>query len=305
MTRRRKLVFWSAGLLALGVLAVAAVSWRLGSTLLAPANYAVGPPPTHLPIEETTLDSQSGAQIAAWYIPAEDSTATVVLLHPIRGSRLTMLTRAELFRQWGFSVVLVDLQASGESPGEHITAGYLERHDAAAAVAFARQRNPGGKVVVVGWSLGGAAALLGSPLGVDAMILESVYPTIEEAIRDRIAIRLGGVADLLSPLLVWQLKPRLGISPSELRPIERIAQVGCPVLVMGGQEDRHTTIEETRRLYAVAREPKQLQVFSRAGHVDLLKTDDMLYERVVAGFLHDCHVMPGREAPRLASPPAT
>ena len=298
MTRRRKLLLWSAGVAAVGAVVVAIVSWRLGSTLLAPANYTVGPPPTHLPIEATTLASQSGSQIAAWYIPAEESTATVVLLHPIRGSRLSMLTRAELFRQWGFSVVMVDLQASGESPGEHITVGHLERHDAAAAVAFARERNPGDKIVVLGWSLGGASALLGSPLGVDALILESVYPTIEDAVRDRIAIRLGGIADFLSPLLVWQLQPRLGISPAELRPIDRIASAGCPVLVMGGEEDRHTTIAETCRLFAAAQEPKQLQVFAGAGHADLLAADKKLYQRVVADFLGDHNILPGRAAPR-------
>jgi pimeloyl-ACP methyl ester carboxylesterase len=292
MPRRRKLIRWAAILATLSVLLMAAVSWRLGSTLLAPANSIVGPPPTNLPIEETTLESSSGSKIATWYIPAQNSSATIVLLHPIRGSRLSMLTRAELFHRLGYSIVMVDLQASGESPGEHITVGYLERHDAAAAVAFAREKNPNHRIAVVGRSLGGAAALLGSPLGVDALILESVYPTIEDAVRDRIAIRLGAVANWLSPLLLWQIKPRLGVWPSDLRPIDHISSAGCPVLVLSGRHDQHTTIEETRRLFEAAIEPKRLQVFDRAGHVDLLGADDLLYERVVTGFLLDHGILP-------------
>jgi fermentation-respiration switch protein FrsA (DUF1100 family) len=291
-SRRRKLIRWAAIAVTLGVVLLAAVSWRLGSTLLAPANYTVGPPPTHLPVEETTLQSESGSRIATWYIPAEDSSATLVLLHPIRGSRLSMLGRAELFHRLGYSIVMVDLQASGESPGEHITVGYLERHDAAAAVAFAKEKNPGHKIAVIGRSLGGAAALLGSPLGIDALILESVYPTIEDAVRDRIAIRLGGAADWISPLLLWQIRPRLGISPSELHPIEHIASAGCPVLVMSGGRDQHTPIEETRRLYDAALPPKRLEVFEGAGHVDLLAAAPGPYEQSVINFLHEHGVVP-------------
>jgi uncharacterized protein len=292
-SRRRKLICWAAIVVTLGVVLLAAVSWRLGSTLLAPANYAIGPPPTHLPIEATTLDSKSGSHLATWYIPAENSTATIVLLHPIRGSRLSMLSRAELFHQLDCSIVMVDLQASGESPGEHITLGYLERHDAAAAVAFAMEKNPNHKVVVVGRSLGGAAALLASPLDIDALVLESVYPTIEDAVRDRTAIRLGGgAADWLSPLLLWQIKPRLGISPSDLRPIEHISSAGCPVLVMSGDCDRHTTIGETRRLCDAAIDPKRLEIFEGAGHVDLLAADPEHYESVVTNFLREHGVVP-------------
>ena len=57
--------------------------------------------------------------------------------------------------------ILFDFQAHGESAGKRITFGRLEGLDAAAAVAFVRERLPGERVAAVGSSLGGAAALLG------------------------------------------------------------------------------------------------------------------------------------------------
>jgi hypothetical protein len=63
------------------------------------------------------------------------------------------------------------------------------------------------------------------PLDLDALILESVYPSIEEATRERLWIRLGPLGPPLSPLLLAQLKRRLGIASPALRRIDRIGQV--------------------------------------------------------------------------------
>lgn len=206
------------------------VSWSVGGALVAPANCRVRPP-RDLAVEATTIPSESGSNLATWYLPAKNARATIVLLHPIRGNRRSMLGRAKLFHDVGYSVVMVDLQAHGESPGEHITAGYLERHDAIAAVKYARARNPTHRIGVVGCSLGGAASLLAGRLDIDVIVIESVYPTISDAIHDRIAMRVGPLSYVLSPALICQLKPRLGIAASALRPIDHIAAVGCPILV--------------------------------------------------------------------------
>ena len=63
--------------------------------------------------------------------------------------------------------------------------------DVRAAVNFAREHHPGEPVALLGVSLGGAAALLASPLPIDALIVESAFPTISEAIHNRIPAALG------------------------------------------------------------------------------------------------------------------
>jgi len=74
------------------MLAIAA--WFVGNALVAPANHFVGVPPTDLPVVVAKLSSESGSKVATWYIPHEDSHATIVLLHAIRGDRRSMLGRA-------------------------------------------------------------------------------------------------------------------------------------------------------------------------------------------------------------------
>jgi fermentation-respiration switch protein FrsA (DUF1100 family) len=183
-------------------------------------------------------------------------------------------------------VLLFDAQAHGESPGDRITFGYLEARDAHAAVDFARAQFPVEPLAYLGVSQGGAAALLGvSPLPVQALVLEAVYPSLREAVVDRISIRLGPLAPLLAPLLLVQVQPRLGMPADVIAPIEGIRHVRAPVLLIAGDQDRHTRIQESQRLFEAAPEPKKLWIVPGVAHQDFHRLSPMEYERRVLDFL--------------------
>lgn len=260
-------------------------SWFVAGQLAASRPQKIGSPPTDLHAARISLKSESGATIAGWHIPADDSRGVIVLLHGIRGSRLSMVERARFLNAAGYSIVMIDLQGHGESSGEQITIGHLEKHDAQAAVEFARKEHPNEPIGVIGVSLGGASALLVSPLGIDALVIESVYPNIESAINNRVAARLGPLSTIPAWLLLMQLEPRLGIEKSQLRPIDYVPDIGCPVLVISGTEDLHTTAEETKRMYEAAQKPKALWLVDGAAHVDLLTETPTEYVSRVKRFL--------------------
>src|SRR5262249_31113660 len=127
--------------------------------------------------------------------------------------------------------------------------------------------------------------LLASPkLEVDAMVLEEVYPDIRTAIADRFQMALGGWARALTPLLSLQMKPRLGVSADQMRPVNRIGQIQIPKLIIAGSEDRHTTMEESRRLFEAAADPKQLWVVQGAAHTDMCLFATTEYNNRVLAF---------------------
>ncbi|MDF1798777.1 MAG: alpha/beta fold hydrolase [Planctomycetota bacterium] len=283
--RRRWLALGLGGCLFAGL----GFSWLAGGRLVAPNPRSFGLPPAwsqpDRAVEELALESASGATLSGWFLPVEEPCGVAVLLHPKEGDRRAMLGRAELLAGAGYACVLVDLQAHGKSPGERVTLGHLEREDARAAVAFAKARQPGLPVVVIGWSLGGAAAVLAGPLGIDALVIEQVFASIEEAVSDRFDHHMGGWARLLTPLLTVQVPLRLGVSVDELRPVERIGAAGCPVLVLGGGADPYSPPAATRALFEAAAQPKAMALFEGAGHVDLQRADPARYERELLGFL--------------------
>ncbi len=129
-----------------------------------------------------------------------------------------MLGRARFLFEAGYDVLLFDFQAHGESSGEQITFGYLEKLDAEAAVAYMKAVRPNARVAVIGTSLGGVAAILSAPnLDADAVIVEAVYPTIERTVQNRLSLKFGVLAELLAPDLLIQMNARLGFGPEELR----------------------------------------------------------------------------------------
>jgi alpha-beta hydrolase superfamily lysophospholipase len=229
--------------------------------------------------------SESGALINGWLIEGQKGAGVIALMHGVRASRVDMLGRARFLKDAGYTVLLFDFQAHGESRGEHITFGYLESRDASAALEFLRANFPDEKIGLIGVSMGGAAALLATPpLEVDAMVLEMVYPTISQAVSDRLVMNLGGWSGALTPLLTWQLKPRLGFGPEALRPIDNVGSISAPKLFIAGTEDRHTTIEESRQLFNAAREPKEFWAIEGAAHVNFHEFARRDYESRVLDF---------------------
>jgi fermentation-respiration switch protein FrsA (DUF1100 family) len=112
-----------------------------------------------------------------------------------------------------------------------------------------------------------------------------MYPTIAEAVTDRLTQRLGPAGQALAPLLLWQLPLRLGITADELRPVGGMPSLRAPVLVMSGSLDQHTTLAESRRIFEAAAEPKEFRAVEGAAHVDLFTYAPQAYASTVLPFL--------------------
>jgi uncharacterized protein len=226
--RLRSVVFGLALAAICGVLLFGAAAWVLGSRLVAPANHPV-PSPAGFNADVVSI-SGPGHPIAGWWVDSGAGSPVVLLLHAVRAERSSMVSRAKLLMGHGFSVLLIDLQAHGETPGEAITFGLRESRDVTAARDWIRQKAPARRIGVIGCSLGGASVLLGpQPTGFDAIVLEAVYPQISRAVENRVRIRLGAFAPIVTPLLLMQLEPQLHIAPSELEPIRSMGRLGAPV----------------------------------------------------------------------------
>lgn len=258
----------------------------VGEALSAPARRIVGSPPPDLSAESVILAGSSSEAISGWFARGKPGTGAVLLLHGIRSDRRQMLDRSKFLNASGYSVLLIDLPAHGESAGDRITFGYREAEGVRASMRFFEETLPGETIGVIGVSLGAASLVLSGVTPIpNAIVLESMYPTIDEAVSDRLRIRAGSLGAIFTPLLIAQLPIRLGISADQLRPIDRLSGIRAPILIVSGTEDRHTTTTETKRLFEAALQPKELWLVEGAGHVDLYNYDPKTYELKISGFL--------------------
>jgi uncharacterized protein len=271
--------------LAAAVLLVIGVTWVVSIDLPDPANRDVGLPPADLHASNATLVSSSGILAQGWLSMGKTGQGAVILLHGLRGDRRDMLPRAEFLHRQGYSVLLFDFQAHGESRGQRITFGDLESRDVVAAINYLHHKLPHEKVGVLGISLGAAAFVLAENRPeVAAVVLEQMYATVEQAIAIRARLRLGPPGAWLAPLLLTEMQSRLDIPANRLRPVDWLGSVNAPVLIIDGAEDKSTPIQDARAMLAAARAPKQLWAVEGAGHVNLYTYTKADYERRVGDF---------------------
>ncbi|MDH7973943.1 alpha/beta fold hydrolase [Sphingomonas sp. AR_OL41] len=286
MPGRRALRCWALALLLLAIGALAAL-WAVGSFLMRPS-------PSHVaaavaPAQDFQLRASDGLMIAATYWPGKRPDApAILLLHGNGASRAAVASTAEWLSRQGYAALTIDFRGHGESARASHSFGLFEARDAAAAFAWLKRKQQGGAIVVLGISLGGASALLGErgPLPAQGFILQAVYPDIRHAIRNRL-VATGGLAVFgwLEPLLSYQAQPRFGVSPTALAPIEQVAHLKAPVLVIGGTDDRYTPPAETRALYDAVRGPKRLWWATGADHAAVSHDESPAYRAALLTFL--------------------
>jgi uncharacterized protein len=211
----------------------------VGRRLVSPVPCVIGKPPDSVGGESVAFPSRSGSRIVGWLKEIEEADGSILLLHGIRADRRSMAQRAKFLCEEGYNTLCIDFRAQGESPGKHITMGYLEAMDAMSGVKFLRERFPGVPVGILGTSLGGAAALMADYIEPpEAFVVESVFADVVTGVGNRLEMRFGSGGRQLSPLLTWQIKPLLGIDVETLSPVRSAARIEQPVFVMYGSEDR-------------------------------------------------------------------
>lgn len=270
---RTKILF----LIAVFLFSVAGV-WAAGGYLSKPVNQTVKMPEE---FEKVVFNGTHGS-----FLKSESTKVCALLMHGVRSNRASMISRSKFLNETGISSLLVDLQAHGETPGNEITFGIRESVDAENGLNYLRNVKECGKIVAIGQSLGGASALLGNgPIQVDALVLESVYPTIEEAVQDRLEMRLGKIGRFVAPLLYWQIPLRINASLSDLKPIIALEKVNVPVFIISGLNDEHTKATETERMYEAANERKQLWLVEGAVHEDIFSYNPKEYKAKIMSFI--------------------
>ena len=291
-----------AGSIALaGVLALLGLPMALAWVLTLPHRIVVGAPPADLRAEEVTLVApENGPDAAAngvrsWFVPAgeivgksRELKGALLILHGRGSSRRAMTGRARVLQQAGYASLLLDHPAQGESPGDVVTLGAREAALATAGVAWLQTKLPGTKVGAIGISMGGAALCLADPPPpLAALVLESTYSTLEAAIDGRARRMLGPIGHWLTPIALWTFHHHTGCDPAAMRPVDRIATLAGPLLVLHGGADRSTTPDQGRALFAAAPGPKQFFAFEGADHEDLFAFSNQSWSEQVVPFLDE------------------
>jgi alpha-beta hydrolase superfamily lysophospholipase len=263
-----------------------------------------------LAFEAITLGGADGIVLAAWWIEAERSRGTVILVHGFRSTRNEMLDHAPYLHAAGFDVLLFDARACGQSGGRYSTMGWREQADLRAVIDQVEARTAGRPVFVMAHSLGAATAILegADDDRVAAFVLEAPFTAIEDVVDRgfRHFTRPHLPAVPFAPLTVRLAEALIGQHRSAIRPIDVVDRLAPrPVLLVTGDRDAFVTPADARRLVERAGRTCTWWLIPDAGHPgsdrDPFATATNEYSARVRAFL-EVALMHGGAAPARGLP---
>jgi alpha-beta hydrolase superfamily lysophospholipase len=203
-------------------------------------------------IEHRPAGADTTVRLHGLWMPQPAADAPVLLyLHGARWDVRSSAHRMRRMHQHGFAVLGIDYRGFGQSspllPGEAEAT-----EDALAAWRWLATQHPQSPRYVFGHSLGGAIAVNLAAQVADerGLIVEGSFPSIREVVS---TFKWGWLP--VGPLITQRFEAG-----------ERIGQVGAPVLVVHGSEDRLIRPELGRRLYEQAAEPKRFVLVEGGSH---------------------------------------
>lgn len=238
-----------------------------------------------LEYEDVRFTTDDGVTLSGWFVPAARETRTaVIVLHGFSGHRLPELAAFVPWLHGRHNVLQFDFRGHGESDPGHITLGWHERRDVAAAIRFLEGRGLG-PIALFGVSMGASTAIVSAPdLPVAAVVADAPFAELHHPVANRmrdVGYPLAGVgARVIVAGAALRTRTRLR---DPLHLVSRISP--RPLLIISPAEDRLIDRRQSDLLYERAREPKELYRVAGAGHAEAYAIDPDAYRERVLAFL--------------------
>lgn len=212
--------------------------------------------------EDVAFTTSDGLTIRGWFMPAvKPSSRTLLICHGLGANRTNFLSFTPAGDALEANILIFDFRGHGDSDGHTVTFGYWEKLDVLAAADFLRRNKPAQcrRLIALGISMGAsslaqAAAEVEPPF--DAVILDSCFASAVE-LTDNI---LGAVPAVARPCLTIPGVPiaslHAGCRMEGVRPIDRVASVRAPLLIIHAKGDLLIPAAHAERIFAQAVEPK-------------------------------------------------
>lgn len=246
----------------------------------------------------------------AWRIePAVSGDDWVIQVHGRGVTRAEGLRAVGVFRAAGYRCLLISYRNDGDAPPSHdgrYALGEEEWRDVEAAIAYARHEGAR-RIVLMGWSMGGATVLqciTRSTLAshIDGVVLESPVVDWLSVLRFQAAaaglppaVRDAALAVLGSGRASSWVGLAEPIDFERLDIVARSAELSIPLLLLHSDDDGYVPSDASIALAVARPDVVRLERFAVARHTKLWNHDPERWERAIRVWLAD-HELAGATA---------
>jgi len=227
-------------------------------------------PPAWTPpgAEEVWLTCEDGVRIHGLWWGEPAGRPAILFLHGNAQDVYSWSLVREDLQEAACRLLLIDYRGYGKSEGEPFESGLYM--DGRAALSWLEEQGiPAGGTVIFGKSLGGGVACeIARGKELAGLVLESTFTS------------LASVAGNLFPFA-----PDMKPGAQAYNSVNKLPEIGCPLLVIHGDRDMLIPVAEGLALYQAAGEPKELFIVRGAGHNDVSIVAGEAYGRTLRDWL--------------------
>ncbi|GAA2850224.1 alpha/beta hydrolase family protein [Microbacterium arabinogalactanolyticum] len=265
--------------------------------------YYVTPSELHLPWESVLIGSPAGP-CPAWFFPAANTgnaDTWVIQVHGRGTMRSECLRAVPVFHALGLPNLVVSYRNDGEAPrsrGGSYALGASEWRDVDAAIGYAL-RHGARRVVLMGWSMGGAIALQtavssGNRDRIAGLVLDS--PVVDWRTVLRFQAREEGLREPLPALAMGVLEntftARLGGAENAIRfdrldMVARASELQAPILILHSDDDGFVPADASHALAAARPDLVTMPAFAVARHTKLWNYDQTRWTAAITDWMSE------------------
>ncbi len=244
-------------------------------------------------MQTVSIIADDGVELVGHWYPCESAKRVIVAMHGWRSSWARDFgTIADEWHEDGCSILFVEQRGQGDSGGEYMGFGMMERHDCLAWVRFVNEylidTLP---IYLAGVSMGATSVMMASeldlPPNVHGVIADcgftSPYAIWKHVVENNLRLYYGFFGRLADDLC----KKHIHMSPRDVSAADALSHTTLPVLFIHGTDDHFVPVTMTYENYKACASEKRLLVVPGADHGMSHFTDPTAYRETVKAFWAD------------------
>ena len=243
------------------------------------------------PHEDKWTKSDDGLKLHATWFPQGDLKKVVICFHGYTSKGMSdYIGLSGYYMKQGYSMLLVDERAHGESEGKYIGFGCLDRMDALKWIDWVIQEcGEDVQVLLHGTSMGGATVLMTSGLQLPPQIKgiisdcgftspKEVFTHVLKSMMHLPAFPMIQIADFLN-------RKKAGYGLDECNAAREVQRATVPILLIHGSGDTFVPCSMCETIYQNCASSKQKLIVEGAAHAESYYKDTKAYEDAMNKFI--------------------
>ena len=242
------------------------------------------------PHKDVYIQSKDNLKLHAAFFPQGNKKRVVIAFHGYTSQGMSdYIGLSDYYMKNGYSMLLPDARAHGQSEGEYVGFGCLDRWDALEWIRWIiRECGQDVKILLHGTSMGGATVLMTStlklPPQVKGVVSDCAFTSPKEVFTHVLHSMYHIPAFPVIQLSDIVNKRNAGYGMDECNAAREIRKTRIPVLMIHGDADTFVPVSMCHEIYNNCIAPKKKLIVQGASHAESYYKDTAAYEEALDVF---------------------